>query len=246
MSNRLLSTILLPPLLLLSIPLFLSAILTTSLTIFTLLIRVLLIYAEIALALLRTNLTPHPTSISSLPTKQLTPPHKPTTQPPSPTRLYPRRLSSGASSTLKAGDKRSGSTTPLAPSTSGLGIYSGSNPSRDFEGVGGWRVNDDDEEEDVLWTGMNSRLELPAEEKKGHWRHHQRSLTGGSAGFGYAGVARSPEKVRMEGGGRRGGGESPESYFVARGMSGSTTDLGGGGRGPLRPSSVRSLQMSQD
>lgn len=110
--------------------------------------------------------------------------------------------------------------------------------------MGGWRVNDDDEEEDVLWTGMNSRLELPAEEMKGHRRHHQRSFTGGSAGFGYAGVGRSPEKVRMEGGGRRGGGESPESYFVAGGMSRSTTDLGGGGRMSLRPSSVRSLQMS--
>lgn len=111
--------------------------------------------------------------------------------------------------------------------------------------MGGWRVNDDDEEEDFLWTGMNSRLELPAEEKKGHRRHHQRSLTGGSVGFGYAGVGRSSEKGRTDGGGRRGGGtESPENYFSVRGMSVSTTDLGGGGRGSLRPSSVRSLQMS--
>ncbi len=94
---------------------------------------------------------------------------------------------------------------------------------------------------------MNSRLELPAEEKKGLGRHHRRSYTGGSAGFGYARVERSPGKGRMEGGGWRGGGESPESYFVARGMGGSTTDLAGGGfggRGSLRPSSVRSLQMS--
>lgn len=247
MANSLLSALLLPPLLLLSLPLFFSAVLTTSLAFFTLLFRVLLIYAEIALALLRTNLAPHASPRSTLPTAQLTLAHKPTTQPPSPSRLQPRRLSSSGASTLKAGEKRSGSTTPLAPSTSGLGIYSSSNPSRDFEGLGGWRVNDDDEEEDVLWTGMNSRLELPAEEKKGKRKHHQRSYTGGSAGFGYTGVERSLGKGRMEGSGWRGGGESPDSYFAAGGLGGSMMDLGGGGfggRGSLRPSSVRSLQMS--
>lgn len=38
---------------------------------------------------------------------------------------------------------------------------------RDFEGVGGWRL--DDQEDDRDWTNINSRLELPV----GH--HHQRS-----------------------------------------------------------------------
>ena len=52
---------------------------------------------------------------------------------------------------------------------------------RDFEGIGGWRVPGSDDD-DILWTSMNSRLELPAivdnNRKKRH--HHQRSLTSGS------------------------------------------------------------------
>ena len=69
--------------------------------------------------------------------------------------------------------------TPKIPESSGLGIFgSGVGAERDFEGIGGWRVPGSDDD-DVLWTSMNSRLELPAilDERK---RHHQRSLTSGS------------------------------------------------------------------
>lgn len=68
--------------------------------------------------------------------------------------------------------------TPKVPESSGLGIFGSGGVERDFEGVGGWRVPGSDDD-DVLWTSMNSRLELPAlpDERK---RHHQRSLTSGS------------------------------------------------------------------
>lgn len=42
---------------------------------------------------------------------------------------------------------------------------------RDFEGVGGWRL--DDREDDGNWTNINSRLELPVERASFH--RHQRS-----------------------------------------------------------------------
>lgn len=57
-----------------------------------------------------------------------------------------------------------------------LGLSQSVGATRDFEGVGGWRLNNpNSEEEDALWTKINSRLELPAE----HGRRHKRSLTGG-------------------------------------------------------------------
>lgn len=76
------------------------------------------------------------------------------------------------------GHSNAGSMTPKVPESSGLGIFGSGGVERDFEGVGGWRVPGSDDD-DVLWTSMNSRLELPAilDERK---RHHQRSLTSGS------------------------------------------------------------------
>lgn len=62
------------------------------------------------------------------------------------------------------------------PGDSGLGLSQSVGPTRDFEGVGGWRIGDPSDD-DALWTNINSRLELPAH----HERRHKRSLTGGSA-----------------------------------------------------------------
>ncbi|KAK7743136.1 hypothetical protein SLS53_004221 [Cytospora paraplurivora] len=59
---------------------------------------------------------------------------------------------------------------------------------RDFEGVGGWRLNgkpanegdgdddDDDDDDDDAWTHINSRLSLPLMDPL--WRHHHRSPSG--------------------------------------------------------------------
>ena len=40
---------------------------------------------------------------------------------------------------------------------------------RDFEAVGGWSMEDSDDEDHVPWTVMNSRLELPT-----HVAHRRR------------------------------------------------------------------------
>ena len=52
---------------------------------------------------------------------------------------------------------------------------------RDYEGVGGWRPANPNDDLDDGWTSMNSRLELPAapERKK----RHRRSLTSGGEHF---------------------------------------------------------------
>ena len=69
------------------------------------------------------------------------------------------------------------------------GGLSGLSGSRDFEGIGGWRLPSADAENDKQWLTLNSRLELPAPPAAavdvgattpgGH--HHRRSLTSGSA-----------------------------------------------------------------
>ena len=68
--------------------------------------------------------------------------------------------------------------TPRALESNSFGIYSSEGIERDFEGVGGWRVPGSDDD-DVLWTSMNSRLELPAIIDE-HNLNHRRSLTSSS------------------------------------------------------------------
>ena len=82
-----------------------------------------------------------------------------------------RKRRSSSSSALSAG-----SLTP-ARSDSGLiiGLSQSIGAARDFEGVGGWRLGEQSDDE-TLWTNINSRLELPAD----HGRRHKRSLTSGS------------------------------------------------------------------
>ncbi|KAL8836113.1 MAG: hypothetical protein Q9176_006493 [Flavoplaca citrina] len=64
---------------------------------------------------------------------------------------------------------------------------------RDFEGVGGWRIPNT-EGEDILWTSMNARLELPAF-TDGHFRHHRRAVTS----VGVSATARTPTPFQHQG-----------------------------------------------
>lgn len=50
---------------------------------------------------------------------------------------------------------------------------------RDFEGVGGWRLNGKNPADDEAWAQLNSRLELPLDQQR---RHHRRSPSGGGGG----------------------------------------------------------------
>lgn len=102
---------------------------------------------------------------------------------------------------------------------------------RDFEGVGGWRLNgkdiNDNNNDDDAWTHINSRLSLPLDH---HWRHHHQSPSGagtatpgGNNGGGEYLTMRNLSALRSEErspehGGRRAG-ERREKDGVARGSS---------------------------
>lgn len=59
---------------------------------------------------------------------------------------------------------------------SNSGFLPSTSIERDFEGVGGWRL--DDRGDDSDWANINSRLELPLERLP---RHHHRSPSGGAS-----------------------------------------------------------------
>ncbi|KAL8788871.1 MAG: hypothetical protein Q9195_007085 [Heterodermia aff. obscurata] len=211
-----------PLLLLVSLPLLLLATLTTTIAFLTLLVRVALVYAELGAVLLQNYFSPPQISFTSSSKITRAPPKSPL-----PRRTSDRKSRRGSSG---SGQSNGGSTTPKAPETSGLGIYGGGGVTRDFEGVGGWRIpSPGQEDEDGLWTSMNSRLELPiaGDERQ---RHHRRSYTGGSLG-GMPPVmlsparsrARTPVSRREASGGW--GEDALGGYFGARTSSKSSTDL---------------------
>ncbi|KAF2108777.1 hypothetical protein BDV96DRAFT_652392 [Lophiotrema nucula] len=168
-----------PPLLLLvSVPLAFFAVVTTTVAISTLAVRVSIVYFELAVALIHSYLFPPP---------QKAAPIRPSQRRTSPQRTRHRR--SSVASTASSQDTAVPQHSRLQHKSGSLASLLGSGElTRDFEGVGGWRMPGDEEEE-ALWMGMNSRLELPAALPK---RKHQRSLTGGSQRYSW-----SPESMRM-------------------------------------------------
>ncbi|KAL0264583.1 hypothetical protein SLS55_000533 [Diplodia seriata] len=181
-----------PVLIVASLPLVGLAILTTSLAVVTLLIRVSIVYFELGVALIHSwlftsrHLHHRPafdkqhrsrgSSGYSTPTRQQHQHHH-------------RRRRSSAASLLAAGDQQGPPRRPPTKSESFASLVSTAGPNRDFEGIGGWRMSGDGEEE-ALWIGMNSRLELPT--ALPDKRRHQRSLTGGSQRWSW-----SPEAIKM-------------------------------------------------
>lgn len=197
-----------PLLLLLSIPLMISAFFTTIAAFSTLLFRVLLVYADLAAVLIKNQLLYHQSSKSAS-----------SIWPARGGRVSPQRDRRRSSSD----DPHAfgGSRTPKSTESSGLGIYSTGSMHRDFEGVGGWRIPNS-EGEDVLWTSMNSRLELPAFGD----RHHRRSIT--SSGDLLPLRTRPVEHYGAETSNtapRSLGTTSPQEYFVTRHASNPTTAL---------------------
>lgn len=201
-----------PLLLLLSFPLIIFAFLTTTAAITTLLFRALLVYADLAAVLIKNQISYH----------YLPKPMSPTQG----TQQSPRRSSSRSSS----GDPHAfgGSRTPKSVESSGLGIYSAGSMQRDFEGVGGWRIPNT-EGEDILWTSMNARLELPAFGEGPH-RHHRRARTSSSTPMSTRTRAFELQDVGTPMTPRALGTTSPQEYFVNRHASESTTALGIGYR----------------
>ena len=144
-----------------TIPLAIFATITTIFAVSILLFRVVLIYIELALAVI---------SYYAFGTQPKATPAKSREQNPAVVQLVPtrrrRRRSSSSSSTMSAGS--------LAPIASDVLLSQSVGLARDFEGVGGWRLGGPSDDE-ATWT-KSPRLVLPAD----HTRRHQRSLTSGS------------------------------------------------------------------
>ena len=204
-----------PILLLISIPLTLFATLTTTLAFSTLFFRALLVYAELGAVLVQNQFVSRHANEKSLAPVRVTPTVPEGKQP-----WHKRRTSSAGSGS------NGGSATPGVPD-SGHGIYGGSGAVRDFEGVGGWRIPGTDDE-DAIWTSLNSRLELPAIVDSRRRNHHRSrtscSLTSVSLPLRSPVRSRARTPASVEGGGG-GASSSPEEYFTSRAISKSTTAL---------------------
>lgn len=161
-------------LLVLSIPLATLAIITTSIGVTLLSLRAFVAYLQLATAVIAAWLSP------------------PSTKSPNIKLQYPARFFSGQISPLQQHDRRCIDSTdasqdtstptirarPVAKKSDSLTALVGTGDmTQDFEGVGGWRVAADDEEE-ALWMGIAPRQTTPVE---GTTRRHQRSLTGGAS-----------------------------------------------------------------
>ncbi|OAA68984.1 hypothetical protein ISF_03359 [Cordyceps fumosorosea ARSEF 2679] len=156
-----------PVLFLVTVPMALFAGITTTLAFSLLICRGILVYLDLALSYLHRGL--HGLQVPA----RLHRAAAARSDPPSPTSSYlalrrRRHRRSSNASVLSVGG---GSVTPVHDI--GLGLTPSVGPERDYEGLGGWRVGDDD-----IWTTINSRLELPDSR---YPRHHHRSPSGGGA-----------------------------------------------------------------
>ncbi|GAP86864.1 hypothetical protein SAMD00023353_2400010 [Rosellinia necatrix] len=188
---------------LVALPLALCAGATTILAFLVLFLRLFLVYFDLGLETLRYILLGHGTQaryIASRSTPAITPASSthptPIPSPASATFGHRRRARRPGSGGNGSG---SGSITPVsgfddvfAVTTPSIGL------ERDFEGVGGWRLDNVDEQQ---WYNLNSRLLNP------YRRHHFRSQSGGAVLAGPASAraitrsgsvtgAHSPERTK--------------------------------------------------
>lgn len=149
-----LHALIIPSFFLITIALAILAAITTALAFSVLLLRALVVYIDILLSLIpsrRFQGVPH----RPLPRH----PSSPTLTSPSRKAAHHRRRRSSASGIS------GGSTSSI--SERGLGLIPSIGAERDYEGIGGWRVGG--EQDDELWTTVNPKLD----------RHHLRTPSGG-------------------------------------------------------------------
>lgn len=169
-------TLLLPPLLLVvSLPLAILAVFTTTLAFTTLAVRLGIVYVELGGALLRSYFFPQPLKGSQTrsPALHISTSNTSLAQ----ARRNSRRNSNASLVGIEAGRTPGYGVHHRNDSLASLLGAGAQGPSRDYEGIGGWRDEDDDPEREALWLGINKRLELPAAPPA---RWHRRSGTGSS------------------------------------------------------------------
>lgn len=166
--------LLIPILVIVSFPLFLLACLTITLALSALLIRVLFVYLELFLVLSHNQVLALTTASSTSAQKT---PNAPASAEPTTSRRHRRKSSTGSGSMTPKASGAAGDGT-----TTGFSLLGGGGIDRDFEGVGGWRLPDENED-DAVWLSMNKRLELPATVVGDRKKKHKRSLTSGSLSF---------------------------------------------------------------
>ncbi len=160
-----------PFLFVVTVPLALFAGITTTLAFSVLICRVIIVYLDIALSLVNRSLIglKVPTHLHHAAARSDTP--SPTHSTANLVHHPRRRRRRPSSASILSG----GSITPVNNGNdTGLGLIPSIGAERDFEGVGGWRVGDDD-----IWTTINSRFEL---HDRQHARNHHRSPSGGGGG----------------------------------------------------------------
>ncbi|KAI0844079.1 hypothetical protein F5Y00DRAFT_211761 [Daldinia vernicosa] len=165
-----------------ALPLALCAGFTTILAFMVLFLRLFLVYFDVGLETLRyvfvghaahTRYTPHRRTPSGTPSHS-----SESSRPSSPEARHRRRRSK------VRGSFSSGSATPIGGFDS-MALTPTTGLERDFEGVGGWRLDSVDVDEDAAdqqWYSLNSRLELPDR------RHHSRSHSGNASLAGNSGL----------------------------------------------------------
>ncbi|KAI2468900.1 hypothetical protein F4781DRAFT_396283 [Annulohypoxylon bovei var. microspora] len=163
-----------PFLFIIALPLALCAGFTTILAFMVLFLRLSLVYFDAGLETLRYILVGHAAhtrSVAAQRAPSITPP--PSLEhslPSSPEPRHRRRRKT-------QGSGSSGSITPVN-SLDGFALTPSIGLERDFEGVGGWRLDsvdvDADAADDPQWYNLNSRLDVSDR------RHHVRSQSGGA------------------------------------------------------------------
>lgn len=196
------NALIIPFLLITTIPLAIFASVTTLLAFSVLSLRVTLVYLDLALSMLPKSLFTtgylKQSSSSSLTAST----SLPNSRSSSPTLLHKRRRRRSSAASLISAGSATSLTDPR-----GLGLIPSVGPTRDYEGIGGWRVGGSAADDDAWTSVLDPRLEFASStdhhiHHAHHSRgpHHYRSLSGGPVTPGDAGYlmmrssrTRSPE-----------------------------------------------------
>lgn len=150
-----------------SVPLAIFAVVTTSIALSLLAFRGFIVYTQLGTALLGAWLSPTPPKPAAVQHQHPSPERS------SPPRSRHRRNSNNGSGSSSQDTVVNASR--LGPKSGSFSLLLGEGGlTRDYEGVGGWR-DTGNEDEEALWMGINSRLQLPAATPG---RRHQRRHTG--------------------------------------------------------------------